>query len=145
MVSSIRTPQSEESFSIPHSAFRIPHSTFHIPHSSGYCVLSACSIASWKALKGCAPERNRPFTTNAGVPFTPTRLPSATSLPTAAAYVPLSRQTSNCDESSLRSAANFFRLAGSSTLLLANNTSWYSQYFPCAPAQREASAAFWAF
>src|SRR5437016_10517181 len=28
MVSSIRTPQSEESFSIPHSAFRIPHSAF---------------------------------------------------------------------------------------------------------------------
>src|SRR5687767_1212275 len=49
---------------------------------------SSRSITATKRSSGCAPESSSPLMKNAGVPVTPSRVPSSTSFCTAAAWVP---------------------------------------------------------
>ena len=101
---------------------------------------SSSSITSLNFSNGCAPESMRPLMKNAGVPVTPTSLPSAMSLSMPALNCCLDTHSSNLARSRPTSAANACSFSGDRSGL-AKSLSWYSQNLPCASAQRAASAA----
>src|SRR3989344_8310936 len=94
-------------------------------HSFAYSHLiyffRALSISAWNCANGWAPPTSFPFTNDAGVPVTPTALPSAVISSTAFLYFPESKHELNLNWSNLTAPANFLRFAS-------ENAPWFS---PC--------------
>src|SRR5438445_12890244 len=94
-----------------------------------------------KSASDCGPLKNSPLMKKVGVALTPAWEPASTSRCTTALYLPDFRQDSKEFWSRPSPAAVLTKATSSSFDWSANLASYISQYFPCARAQREASAA----
>src|SRR5687767_10797429 len=100
---------------------------------------NSLSMSSLNCENSSFPLNNFPFTTNAGVPFMPSRYASARSLFSVFRVASDATHCSNLPRSSAISAAIDRSVAGVSDDA-AYTASWYSQKRPCSSAQTAALA-----